>query len=189
MPTRRAPLGSSAMARKPAWPRAVQEEKSADTARSRRPVTTPARYDADQAHADSGASLAQAVGKRDRQPLSKVWESTSVMIIPIPMERTIVLLMSTSPLFTITFWNSGAETMLMHHRGDHPGQDAKDQVVARGLQHDPGHVHGEHDHLWIGEVDDHRHQQQEVEAGDQQHVDAAEGQPVDDLGDEDLHSL
>ena len=35
------------------------------------------------------------------------------MIMPMPMERTMVLLMSTSPRFFITFWKSGAETRLI----------------------------------------------------------------------------
>ena len=48
-------------------------------------------------------------GKEIGSPWLKVCESTSVRIIPIPMESTIVALMSTDPRFCITFWNSGAE--------------------------------------------------------------------------------
>ena len=55
---------------------------------------------------------ASASGKAMGWPLLKPWDSTSVMIMPMPIESTIVLLMSTSPRLAITFWKSGAETRL-----------------------------------------------------------------------------
>ena len=60
-----------------------------------------------------GASLESVSGNAIGNPWLKLWDRTSVMIIPIPIERTIVLLMSTSPRFFITFWNNGAEMRLM----------------------------------------------------------------------------
>ena len=114
MPTRRAPLGSSAMARnaRPGRVRYRRKKKQATatipTARDHTcPETTlirPTRM--------SGSSLARLSGNAMARPWLKEWDSTSVMIIPIPIERTIVLLMSTSPLFAMTFWNRGADTRL-----------------------------------------------------------------------------
>ena len=37
-------------------------------------------------------------------------------------------------------------------------------------------------------MDDHCDQEQQVEPGDEEHVDTSEGESVDDLGDEYLHS-
>ena len=121
----------------------------------------------------SGASLDRLSGNAIARPWLKECDRTSVMIIPMPMERTMVLLMSTSPRLAMTFWNSGAETRLSATEETTPARIAQDEVVTRGPQHDPGDVHGEDHHLGVGEVDDHRHQQEEVEAGDQQDVDAA----------------
>ena len=56
-----------------------------------------------------GVMLERLSGNATGRPSLKEWESTSVMIIPIPMERTMVALMSTSPLLDMTFWNRGAE--------------------------------------------------------------------------------
>ena len=147
--------------------------------------------DADQPDAAGAALLAEsASGKAMGRPLLKVWDSTSVMIMPMPMESTMVLLMSTSPRF--------CHHLLEQRRGDEVEQRSEEAIAGerpRGarlfpvsLQHHPGDVHGEDDHLRVGEVDDHGHQEQEVEPGDQEHVDAPERESVDDLGDEDLHA-
>jgi len=58
-------------------------------------------------------SPTSCLGKEIGRPLLKPCESTSVMIMPMPMDTTIVELMSTSSRFFMIFWNRGAEARLM----------------------------------------------------------------------------
>ena len=50
-------------------------------------------------------------GKAMGRPLLNPWESTSVMIMPMPKDKTMVVLISTSSRFFMILENSGAETM------------------------------------------------------------------------------
>ncbi len=50
-----------------------------------------------------GLSPARLSGNATGSPSLNVWESTSVMIIPMPMDRTMVALMSTWDRFSMTF--------------------------------------------------------------------------------------
>ena len=191
MPTSRAPFGSSAMARNARPGFCLVEEKKEGRHGHDADAEGPhlPRHDGDNAGLKQRSGAGQGFGVRNGQALVEgmredVREDHADSHGQHHGGVDVHLVALLHDLL-----EQGRREEIQRHRGGDARQNPQNQIVSRCLQHHPRDVHREDHDLRIGEVNDHGHEEKEIESRDQEHVDASRGKTVDKLGYEDLHSM